>query len=151
MSFYASNNEIRIVNSSGQEVFNTSYQMPAITNIKAGDITISERGNTSGSTYTSYYDLGEAGADDFVLATFNLSGGSSYPWRNINMSAGGTVITNLGWHYHSNAWRLGAARGITFEINNGRARIREEYYNYFNTVKLKSFSLSYKAYIGRLI
>lgn len=151
MSFYGANNEIRITSSIGTEVFNTSNNMPAITDIKAGSITINERSSNSGATDTKFYDLGAVNSSDFVLVSFELSGGSTYPWRDINMSAGGTVITNLGWHQVNGTWKLGAVRGITFEVDNGRARIREEYYNYFNSVKLKSFTLNYKAYVGKII
>lgn len=152
MSFYASNNRIHITDASGNITFDTDRKMPAIIDVIQGTIVIPSRGTTS-SQKTVFHNIGITNsASNFILASSYIDGGSTYPWRDTHFNASGSVLSNLGWQdIGSLTWRLAAARTITFEVNNGTVRIREEFYNLFGSVQLASFTLSYKLYIGRFV
>jgi len=149
MSFYASNNNIKITDIGGNTVFNTDWKMPTIVSILEGSITIPERGRVSTQT-NSFHKIASVDPQiSFVISTCKIKGGSSYPWKNTAFNSSGSTLTNLGWQSINDTWKIAAARTVNFEINNNTLQIREQYYNLFNTVALKSFTLKYKVYLGR--
>lgn len=149
MSFFASNDQIRIVNTAGATIFDTDWKQPAITGIVTGSRNIPSRSPTSG-TQVVLHDIGAAPNNpEFVLASAKLTGAGSYPWSDTSFNSSGSVISNLGWNFVSGTWRVSGARALTFVVSSGRLLIREEYYNVFPTLALSSFTIQFRVYLGR--
>lgn len=149
MSFFASNNEIRINNAANVEIFNTDWKQPAITSIVSGTFNLPSRSPISGAQLI-LHDIGAAAnTPEFVLASAKLTGAGAYPWGDTSFNSSGSVISNLGWNFVSGTWRVSGARTLTFITQSGRLYLREEYYNVFPTLALSAFSLQYKVYLGR--
>lgn len=147
MSFFAANDRIRVTNTAGTTIFDTDWKQPAITSIVSGSIALPTRGNTT--TTVVNRDIAAAPFNPtFVLATARISGSTTYPWVGTTFNSSGSTLTNLGWNFVNNAWRLAGARTVTFLVSNGRLILREEYYNQFPTLQLASFTLTYKVYLG---
>lgn len=148
MSFYASNNRIWVTDANGATMFDTNRKMPAVTSVFRGSMTIG--GVPAGAARTTRSHLiGNAphGAE-FVLATNRVTGVGSYPWANSFFNAGGSFITNLGWHVVSGTWRVGLCRSLSYIVSGGRIYLVEDYYNLFPGLSMDSFNLNYTVYIG---
>jgi hypothetical protein len=147
MSFFASNNRIRLTNTANTTIFDTDWKQPTITSVVAGSISLPTRGNTT--TVVVNHDLGPAPFNPtFVLSTARISGSTTYPWVGTTFNSSGSTLANLGWALVSGVWRLAGARTVTFLVSNNRLILREEYYNQFPSLQLASFTLSYKVYLG---
>ena len=131
MSFYASNNNIRVTNSAGTDVFNTDWKMPAITSTLSGIKNMVSRGTGNTTPVVVSHDLGAAPyTPDFVLAVAKISNYSGYPWAATMFNSSGSVISNLGWADTGGGnWAIKGARAISFYVSGGRLYLREEYYN----------------------
>ena len=153
MSFYASNNKIRVTNSTGSDIFNTDWKMPAITSTLSGTKAMASRGTGNTTPVVVNHDLGAAPySPSFVLAVAKITNYSGYPWANTMFNSSGSIISNLGWADVGGLnWRIKGARAITFYVSGGRLYLREEYYNGFNSLSLSSYNLEYKVYLGSYV
>ena len=153
MSFYATSDNIRLTNTSGTEVFNTDWKMPAITSTVTGSRSMASRGTGNTTPVVTNHDLGAAPySPDFVLAVAEISNYSGYPWANTMFNCSGSIISNLGWSTTGGAnWVIKGARAITFYVSSGRLYLREEYYNGFNSLSLSSYDFNYKVYLGSYV
>jgi hypothetical protein len=153
MSFYASSDNIRITNSSGVEMFNTDWKMPAITSTLSGVIVMPSRGVGVTTTTVVNHDLGAAPySPSFVLAVAKITNYSGYPWADTMFNSSGSVISNLAWvDTGSLNWKIRGARTITFYVSAGRLYLREEYYNGLASLSLSSYDLTYKVYLGSYV
>jgi hypothetical protein len=147
MSFFAANDRIRVTNTNNITVFDTDWKQPTITSIVSGSINLPTRGNTTRVVVNR--NLAAAPfSPTFVLATADITGSTTYPWKGTRFNSSGSTLTNLGWSFTNNAWRLGGARAVTFLVSGGRLILREEYYNQFPSLQLASFTLNYKVFLG---
>jgi hypothetical protein len=148
MSFTASNDRIIVSDANDLVVFDTDRKMPAITSVVSGTFNLSSRGTGQSQTVVNHLLANIQYNPEFVLAVASISGSASYPWVGTMFNSSGSTITNLSWGFTSGAWRLGAARAITFEVINNQLFLREEYFNVNPTLAIAAVSLEYKAYLG---
>jgi hypothetical protein len=150
MAFYADSGVIEITDTSLNTVFSTDWKMPTITHVFSGSLSIPARGRTTSNANVNYFIGSVDATSNFSVSTGKIVGGSTYPWRDTYFNSSGSVLTNLGWADLGNRnWRIRAARSLSVKIVNGSVYISEEYYNLFQTLSLRSFTFTYKIYIGR--
>ena len=152
MSFFASNNRIRVTNSGGTPVFDTDRKMPAILTTLSGTITTASYVGDIGEVY---HDLGAAPAGtELVFPTFRLTYPDlrpEYLWLplGVPISAVGSTLVFGGWSLDwapEEAFNIAAF--VTFVVGNGRLYLYLDYSDQ-EAKGIPRMTFNYKVYLGR--